>query len=77
MAVSNVPQLIRVAVVVAVLLVALPLGAFLGGFTISILAENIVTGVLVLAGSVTITAAIGLGLYIVAEGEIPSFLRKQ
>ena len=77
MAVSNVPQLIRVAVVVAVLLVALPLGAFLGGFTISILAENIITGVLVLAGSVTITAAIGLGLYIVAEGEIPSFLRKQ
>lgn len=76
MALVNESPFLRAAIVVAVLVVSLPLGLFLGSLIISTLTENIVTGVLVLAGSVAITATMGLGLYIVAEGEVPTFLRK-
>jgi len=74
---SYAQQFLRAVIVIAVLLLTLPLGAFLGAFTVSAFTENIVTGTFILSGSVTIIAAIGLGLYIVAEGEIPAFLRRR
>jgi len=69
-------QFTRAVIVVAVLLVAIPLGGFLGAATVSAFVDSPVSGVLVLAGSVTAIAVIGLGLYIVAEGRVPSFLAR-
>lgn len=64
----------RAGIVIAAFFVALPLGAFLGAFTVSGFTNNLATGLLMLTGSVTTIAVIGFGLYIIAEGEIPAFL---
>ncbi|MFP8952661.1 hypothetical protein ACLI4Z_06745 [Natrialbaceae archaeon A-arb3/5] len=75
-AVDAVEQLVRAVVVLAVLLLALPLGAFLGAFTVSTMAESLLVGLVVLGGSTAVVALLGLGLFIVAEGTIPESLRR-
>ncbi|WP_226040269.1 hypothetical protein [Natrinema sp. DC36] len=69
-------QFARAAIVIALFIVTIPLGMLLGMLTVSALAENLAIGLVVLAGSATVVAVIGLGLYIVAEGEMPAILKR-
>lgn len=66
----------RAAVVVAVLLVGLPLGLFLGSGVVSAFTENLLAGSLVFTGSLALLTLLGFGLYIVAEGAVPAPLRR-
>lgn len=69
-------QFTRAAIVISLIIAAMPLGFLLGSFTVSALTESLVNGLLVLTGSVAVLAVIGLGLYIVAEGEIPAVFKQ-
>lgn len=71
-----VESVIRTGITLAILLLAVPLGWYLGAGTISTFTQSLVSGVLVLLGSSAAVAMVGLGLYIVAEGAVPSPLRR-
>ncbi|AHG01114.1 hypothetical protein HALLA_17010 [Halostagnicola larsenii XH-48] len=71
-----VESVVRMGVTVAILLLAVPIGWFLGVGTVSAFTQGFVSGVLVLFGSLAVVALIGLGLYIVAEGAVPAPLRQ-
>ncbi|MDJ1432534.1 hypothetical protein [Halostagnicola sp. A-GB9-2] len=66
----------RAVVVVAVLLVSLPLGVFLGSSIVSAFTESLLAGSLVFTGSLALLTVLGFGLYLVAEGEFPTSLRR-
>lgn len=71
-----VESVIRTVVVLTVLLLAVPLGLYLGAGTVSAFTQGLVSGILVLIGSFAAVTLIGLGLYIVAEGTVPAPLRQ-
>lgn len=71
-----VESVVRTGVTLVVLLLAVPLGWYLGAGTISAFTQGLVSGVLVLLGSFAAVTMVGLGLYIVAEGAVPAPLRR-
>ncbi|KDE60522.1 hypothetical protein EL22_19720 [Halostagnicola sp. A56] len=71
-----VESVIRTGITLAILFLAVPLGWYLGAGTVSAFTQNHVSGVLALLGSSAAVAMVGLGLYIVAEGAVPSPLRQ-
>lgn len=68
-------QFVRIAVVIAILLAAVPLGFFCGGTTVSALTDSLAAGSVMLAGSVIMVAIVGLGLDVAGEGAVPKTLK--